>query len=153
MKEIDIKNSNIIRGHLTELLDDVYAVDMCVTLFEISQLFDDVYDEGSLNKAHTLQLIQKSLIELPSNLFYRKFFNELQPMIQSYILQWMSANKMEEQNLACEKSYMLRAFLFQIYQFCAMLLHGYDYAIDNSLVFQELYGEKFTEYLAEFKNV
>ena len=150
MKEKDLKSAENIRNNLNGLLDNKSAVDFCVLLFEISQLFDDIYDEGKLEKTETVELMLKTLIYLPENQFYRYNQMQLQPMINSYILQWMSANGLEDKKIMLEKSYMLRAFLFQIYHFCAKLLYGDLYAIDNAILFQELYGETYLEYNKEF---
>jgi len=152
MKEQDIRNANIIRENLSVLLEDNSAVDFCVTLFEISQLFDDIYDEGLLARKEVIDLIFKTIIHLPNNQFYSTFKNKLQPLIESYFLQWMSANSIEEFDgeKQLEKSYMLRAFIFQIYHFCGMLLKGKDFAISEAVVFQNCYGEKFEEYKKEF---
>jgi hypothetical protein len=147
MKEQDLQNSQIIRENLNELLGDMSAVEFCVLLFQISQLFDDIYDDG-VSKDECLELIMKTMVYLPSNNFYRTFQSQLQPLITSMFLQWMSANKIETQGIEgeLEKSYMLRAFIYQIFHFCAILLNR---DIDGEL-FQKMYGEKFEEYKREF---
>jgi hypothetical protein len=153
MKGVDLKNANHIKENLDILINDVYAVDFCVLLFEISQLFDDVYDEGNISKEEAFELMWKTMVKLPSNPFYKSYMGKLTPMIESYILQWMSANTLEDKKEMLERSYMLRAFLFQIFQFCAMLVHGESYAIEKAYLFQKLYGEKFEDYIKEFVNV
>lgn len=152
MKEKDLQNSDIIAGNLSALLGDDSAVEFGVLLFQISQLFDDIYDDGILGRKECLDLIFKTMVELPQNNFYNSFKYKLQPLVESMFLQWMSANAIEEfeGERQLEKSYMLRAFLFQIYQFCGMLLKGKDFAISEALVFQNCYGEKFEEYRKEF---
>jgi hypothetical protein len=150
-KEKDIQNSKIIEQNLIPLLEDGAAVNFCVTLFQIAQYFDDIYDEGKLEKNECLDLIFKSLFELPANLFYSAHQDKLQPLIVSMFLQWVSANEIEEQKGELEKSYMLRSNLYQIYHFCGLLLKGKDYAINNALTFQGLYGEKFNDYKEEIK--
>lgn len=153
MKEKDLNNSAIIYDQLLILLEDKGAVDMCVLLFKISQLFDDIYDEGKLEKSEALELMYMVMVDLPQNRFYSTFQGKLQPLIESFILQWMSANNLEDKKEQLEKSYMLRAFLFQIFHFSAMVLKGKDFAIENSDIFQKMYGETFNEYVKEFSNV
>jgi hypothetical protein len=55
----------ILRSILDILINDVYAVDFCVLLIEISQLFDDVYDEGNISKEEAFELMWKTMVDLP----------------------------------------------------------------------------------------
>jgi len=152
MKEKDLKNSAIIYDELLILLEDKSAAEMCTLFFKISQLFDDIYDEGKLEKTEVVELMYMTMVDLPQNGFYNTFQYRLQPLVESFILQWMSANNLEDKKEQLEKSYMLRAFLFQIFHFSAMVLKGRDFAIKNSDFFQKLYGETFNEYVKEFSN-
>lgn len=152
MKSEDIQKSQIIYDNLIALLGDEPATRFGVLLFEISQLFDDIYDDGGLEKKETVELIFKTMVELPQNHFYNTFKAQLQPLVTSMFLQWISANQYEIEKRGLEKAYMLRAFLFQIYQFCGMLLKGKDFAMNEALVFQDCYGEEFNEYKREIDN-
>jgi hypothetical protein len=148
MKSEDIHNSEIIASHLESLLEDGAAINFCVLLFQIAQLFDDVYDD-KLEKRECLDLIFKTMVELPNNLFYSTYKDKLQPLIESMFLQWISANAIEKTKQDLERSFVLRANLYQIYHFCAMLLKGKDFAIASALAFQSIYGEKFNDYKKE----
>lgn len=140
-----------LKEHLDLLLKDEFAVKYCCDLWLQLQLFDDIYDEGVLDKESSLKLIQLSMVEIPNNPFFVRFQPYLQPLQYSLFLQWVSANKEEDTKGALHKAYMLRAFIFQIVHLCSSLLFGVEYAKENSQVFQELYGETFEEYQEEFK--
>lgn len=155
MKEKDLDNSKIIYENLEFLLGDKNAVEFCINLWQISQLFDDIYDEGGISKEECIDLIFRTMTILPQNKFYNAYRLELQPLINSMFIQWISANKIEENKdeTMLEKSYMLRAFIFQIFHYCAMLLKGSEFALSESIDFQKCYGETFEDYKKEFVEV
>lgn len=138
-----------LKENLSNFLQDDNATAFCMTLFDISQGFDDIYDEGQLSKKDTLKLISKTLIELPNNPFFCAYKHKLQPLLESYFLQWKSANAIESSRGDLHKAYMLRAFIYQIFHYCAYIL-GRDVPEE---LFQDLYGETFKEYSMEFLDV
>lgn len=143
--------NDYLKLNLTNLLVNENAVTFCMDLFQVSQLFDDSYD-NTLTKEQTYELLELTMVKIPQNPFYQAFFNKLQPLFESNILQWQSANMIEEgdNKESLEKSYMLRANIYQIFHYCAKLLFGSEYAQQNSFNFQVLYGEKLEEYKKEF---
>lgn len=128
------------------------AVDFLVKLFISFQNIDDVYDGETTDKDEIVSLCISGITIIGADNFYSRHKDKLAPLVESAYLQWQSANKMEESGKASEKSYMLRAYYYQIVHFVASLVYGQKYAVDKSVEFQELYGELYINYKEEFKN-
>lgn len=135
--------------NLKNLLQNDDAVEFCSSLFTIAQGFDDIKDNET-EKVDVYGLMWCVLFKFGENPFYLKHKAFLQPLMASMLLQWQSANVIEQTLGDLHKSYMLRAFFYQICHFCALLLHGSKYAQEQSLNFQMLYGESFENYRKEF---
>lgn len=152
------KHIDQLRIDLALLLKDENAVNFCMDLYESSQLFDDAYDDV-LAQNEVYKLLELTMVKIPNNPFYRVCFNKLQPLLESYVLQWQSSNKIEARQLVVSdekeqelfnKAYSLRAYIFQIFHYCAKLLHGDKYAENQAIYFQLLYGETLENYKKEF---
>lgn len=135
-----------LRGQLDHLISDRNAVSFLCDLWLCSQLFDDIYDEGGIDKENTLILMNMAFVTIPQNPFYLSFRDKLQPLMHSMILQWESANEIEKNKGNIHQSYVLRAFFIQVCHYCAALLHGFEYAQEHAETFQKLHGEKFEDY-------
>lgn len=146
------KTAQNLEGHLFTLLKDKDAVKFCTDLWCIIQTWDDIYDGDEYSQKDLNAAFTKCLVHLPLNPFYIAFAPRLLPLIESSILQWKSANSIEKSDdkESLNKSYMLRAFYYQICHYCSSLLWGEEYAVDNAVVFQSLYGESFKKYSKEF---
>lgn len=137
---------------LSECLSDVDAVCFCLSLWEVIHIWDDLYDQDKKVPKDTLNgVFTYLLVELPNNPFYVANQLRLRPMIESMILQWHSANAIEDGSVKVgnghRKAYMLRAFYYQIVHYCGLLLHGWEYAQRNIGPFQSIYGEEWESYL------
>lgn len=131
------------------LLGDVHAVQFCEALFKISQIWDDLIDErdkasnDDINQAFWL-----ALAVIPTNPFYLRNGDHLQPLIQKAILDWMDANQLEqlddhEKNIA----FVLRDTVSTIVLDCARLIGGYEWARSISMqVRKAIYDETLSDY-------
>ena len=132
--------------------EDADAMAFLRGLFILFQGIDDYYDGDLTDKDDIVDLHFNALSELYGNPFFRRYGHKITPMIESAHLQWQSANRMESSGLANEKSYMLRAYYYQIVHFCAAQLYGNSFAINNAISFQRFYGETYSDYIEEFKD-
>lgn len=149
MSEKDAKNYQLLLEQYTLLLNDVAAAKLCADLWLTAQIFDDIYDE-QITKKDCLKLMKLVFVDIPQNPVYDAVRLKLQPLLHSMMLQWQAANSIEENKSDLNKSYMLRAYFFQIPQYLAALIHGDEYANQLSDSFNALYGEKYEDYSKEF---
>ena len=136
------------------LQGDTEAVSFCMELLWVYHLWDDLYDG---DKDRTQDDINAAFFRvfhrLRTNTFFRQYQDELYPLITSSILQWMDSNALEQQGDRHElhKAYMLRAFIYQIWNYCAFLIGGFDYYKEVGPVMQKIYIEPFEDYVKEFE--
>jgi hypothetical protein len=132
--------------------NDSNAVDFCVRLMELVQVWDDLIDR---DKAVSGQQINDAfltaLVEIPLNPFYRENVSALAPVVLSAYLQWKAANAMEAglEVADLEKSFMLRASVLQVWLFSCFLVGGDEWADKVGPDIMRLYSERFNTYLKE----
>jgi hypothetical protein len=126
------------------------AVMFCMELLYVYHYWDDQVDGDKRDPedANTVFLILFD--KFKRNPFYNHYRNELDVLIMSSILQWLDANELEKKGELSDlrKAYMLRAFIIQIWGYCAYLLGGIDYY--RTINMQDLYEEDFDRYIGEF---
>lgn len=151
---IDLKHEQALRQFLGAIMQgNQHAVELCVTLFGIAQVWDDLIDDSAevknINKAFVA-----ALVEIPTNPI-AQMMPELPYHIYNVFLRWRDATNIENNNPAVDdlhKCYMLRAGLYDIFALIAAKLYGDDYAESVGVQIRRFYGETFLEYSKEFNN-
>ena len=113
-------------------------------------MLDDVVDRDEMNPEHVQKAIWSMFVTFPGNPFYLAHATQLQVALATAVLKWEAANKAERLNAADERSYMWRAGYYDIVLLVILLCQGYDSAMAKAPAVMALYGEKYTEYRAEF---
>lgn len=130
------------------------AVMLAITLFDISQAWDDLIDGDSISTDDINQCFLNCLFVLPTNLIVQAM-PELPHHIYNVFLRWRDATWLErneptDDNL--NKCYMLRAGFYDIFVLIAAKLYGDDYARRVGPAIRKFYGEKLNEYKQEFQH-
>jgi len=105
------------------------AIDLCMALFRVSQIIDDLHDRDRPVERETLhRMAWQALVEIPSNGFYQHHFIVLQPLIRASLADWLDSTALEtgshhERTLA----FVLRDSLTGVVVQCAYLIGGYDW--------------------------
>jgi len=141
----------ILKEHLLNIIGDKDAVSMCMQLWDVIQVWDDLTDGDPVSKEDIHAAFITSLIELPKNPFYAAFANELRPLLMSSILQWRVANEFEKgaEDNDLNKAYMLRANFYNVVHYCAYIIYGADGAENVGPSILRLYGETLSEFKEE----
>ncbi len=133
------------------LKGNIHAVVFCQTIFRVSQVIDDLIDrDKDVDNRTIMNTFWTCIIELPNNPFYRKHFDFLNPLLQSYFNDWMDSYFLEttksdhHQNIA----FGLRASIGNILVQCAFLIGGYHWMREISI---EVRDHIFEESLLEYK--
>ena len=125
------------------------AVDFCLLLGGIQQVWDDLVDgDKAVTAGRINQALIGAIIGLPLNGFYCRHFGELQPIMRVGIMDWMTANALErgddhDKTLA----FMLRDSIVSIVVQCAYLVGGHDWAISKAPSIRRYFHD---ETLAEY---
>lgn len=149
---MDAQKITALRQHLTGLIKDPHAVDMCMDLMKIAQIWDDLIDKDKeIDPASVHDVFITALIKLPSNPFYMAFSSELRPLLMNVYLQWRAANEMEQSGKEedINKAYMLRAGIYQVFAYCAFLVYGVEKSAEISADVWRIYGETLPEFVKE----
>jgi hypothetical protein len=133
------------------------AIDFVHTVSRISQYLDDLYDgdfakEDAPRKADTLVLAMDILINLPRNVFYSKYFAELQPIIELGLNDWIAANEFERRggDHFMSIAYVIRDNAYSIVVTCARIIGGPEWAAEISPIFREyVHSESFEDFMKE----
>lgn len=139
--------------HLTEKLElPADAAMWLLDLWHMAQVFDDVADGDTVARQDLDRAVWKGLVAMPSNPFFTAHIGALQPAIATAILKWKASDDAERAGQADERSFVWRAAYYDIVLLVVLLVHGYDKAMEKASVVMALYGEKFSDYRAEFPN-
>jgi hypothetical protein len=113
------------------LKDHVLACAFIETLYEILHVVDDLTDrDKAIATAQMHQAFWHALITLPRNAFYVEHFALLNGTLQTAILNWHAANRMEvtEAANAKEVAYVLRSSYNDLITTCAWIIGGDEWA-------------------------
>ena len=143
---------------LTEKLNyflkgDIAAVHLCLNLTYIAHLWDDLFDRDRQRSGQDINdAFRIALVDIPLNRFYLEYITDLRPLIMNAILQWEDANILDHGNDHDQHmAFMLRASFAQIFNYCAYLVGGPDWAREVGPEMRRLYDESFDEYKKEME--
>jgi hypothetical protein len=145
------------------LKGDLDAINFVHTISRISQFLDDHYDgdldnDPGVRKADAIVHAMDVLIHLPRNLFYSKWFAELQPVLELGLNDWIAANEFENKAVRDDEkrdyymriAYVIRDNCYSIVVTCARIIGGPDWAAEISPILREyIHSESFEDYMSE----
>jgi hypothetical protein len=128
------------------------AAAFLVTITEAAHFFDDLYDKDvTINRHDLYEALWKTMIVLPRNEFYRKFFWELQPLVTNAVVNWQVANAMEEfpvGEVDFRVAFVIRSSYADLIQQVALLCGGPEWAVQVGVeVRRECHSEPWQDYI------
>ena len=114
----------IVRGN-----QDAYNFLIVVT--NVLHFWDDLIDKDKpLSKDEIHSRMWDALVTLPRNKFYRTYFDELQPVLNCAIANWMAANQFEagEQKADLDIAFIIRSDYANLAIHSALLIGGEGWA-------------------------
>lgn len=128
------------------------ATRFLVTLFEISQVADDIADKDIEPSPENIgKVLHWAMVDIPLNPFYVAHSNLLVPLFSTSLAIWSNADKWQEKGFG----FVYREILEQVITMTAFIVGGYDHA---QMVANEVYefyhrdkSETPDEYLREIK--
>lgn len=123
------------------------AVATLMSLWDLSQYFDDLADGDEVSRQTHFDMIWKALVEAPANPLHQA----LVPFVANAIVKWRVSDKREREGRACHKTHMLRAAFYDCVLQAIILEKGQEFAIEaGEKIWFELYAEPLEEYLSEW---
>ena len=121
-------------------------------LWALTQFLDDIVDGDLVRPQAAHEAIWKAFVTFPGNSFYLANASVLQSALAIAVLKWEASHTAERSSMADERSFMWRAGYYDIVLLVVLLCQGYESAMAKSPTVMALYGEKFSDYRAEFSN-
>lgn len=116
---------------LRMLRGDAEAVAFVMQLCQVLHLWDDLEDRDKpIKRADIDQGMYLALVAIPRNGFYRKYFDELNPILANAIYNWHCANDLEAEDTleGKEIAYVIRSAYSDVALTAARIIGGYEWA-------------------------
>jgi len=123
-----------------------------LNLWDVIQGLDDWYDNDKVTDDIKQEVIYKTLVSLPANPFFLDNAENLLPVLNLLVGQWVAANKMEKEGNPTEVSFVWRATYYSVVLTCVQLIHGFNGTSKVADYVAKMYGESYEDYLKEFTN-
>lgn len=107
---------------------DTEAAEFIEALITIAHCWDDVVDEGGVDRRRMDRMMLTALIGLPRNRFYRAHMDDLLPLMEAGIVGWQVATDYElaKDEHGIELAHGLRYSILQAAIFTVMRTNTYD---------------------------
>jgi len=132
-------------------MGNVDAVNFLVTLFEISQIADDLADKDiEANPQNVTRLMHKAMVELPLNNFYRQYSHLLLPIFSTSLTIWGNTDRWGKEGGEVY-GFVYREVLEQVITMVAFIVGGWEH---SNLVTNEVsvYYHRDDESVNKWKN-
>lgn len=128
------------------------AIHFLVSVWDLSQFFDDVVDNpAEIGRHQANDALWDCFVKLPTNTFYLKHQYTLTGCIIPFLMKWQASDSAERAGRANEQSYMWRAGFYDVVLTCFTILKGPRDAAIYAETIMNLYNETYEEYKKEFK--
>lgn len=126
------------------------AINLSLMLLEVAHTWDDLIDGDEVDKDSINRAFRYLIYDIPMNPVYKSIPGINDHMLNIY-LRWRDATKMEsEPNPDLEKTYMLRAGIYDMFLLIAYHLFGDEWAQEIGPKVRKLYGETLDSLKEEF---
>jgi hypothetical protein len=133
------------------------AVDYVLAIARVADVWDNLIDKDvpvtdkDINEAFWLLAV-----DIPRNPFFQAFANDLLPVTATGILNWMTANKLEQraEHIAIEIAHVIRYSIADVIILAALLCGGREWAAEVSPELRlRSQRSDFNEYINSLKGV
>lgn len=146
------EEQKILKKALAEWVMDEDAVEFCIELAKLVHFWDDLIDKDKeIESSRINEAFLSALVKIPLNPFYHNNALALGPILMDAFLKWRDSDTMERfgTDSDLDMAFMLRASLFDVFVFCAMLVGGAEWAQVAGPQIRRLYIEKLDDYKKE----
>lgn len=125
-------------------LGDREAVQLLLTLSDITELWDDLIDNDKpISREQINAAFMRALIDLPTNPFFAQHKTYLMPLIIQSINSWQDANVLEQgDDNQRAIAYTLRNMDIQIAQAIAFIVGGFEHMRTVSVDMWDMFGAR-----------
>lgn len=128
------------------------AINLSIMLLEVVHVWDDFIDGDPVAPENIDRVFRYLIYDIPVNPVYKLIPSLPDHMLNVY-LRWRDATAMEKEKTPdLEKTYMLRAGIYDIFILIAHHLYGEEWSRDVGVKVRKMYGETLSSLKEEFKN-
>jgi len=138
-----------LHDNLTDIGLPVEAVQWLLSLWDVTQVFDDVADGDPVSRPDLYRCIFAALVALPGNPFFLANAGALLPVVTTALHKWIAANDVEAAGQRGPVSFVWRAGYYDVVMVVVHLCLGFDRASLLAVRVMGLYGEKCVDYVME----
>lgn len=125
---------------------DVEAIKVSFKVLHFVHAWDDQFDEG---KQLSDEVLLSTLVDIGASPLWTA---DMGAHFKLVYLKWTVSNKFESNKIELEKSWMLRAAVYDIFVMLADKLYGTAYAKTIAPLVYQTYGETLQDFLQEINN-
>lgn len=127
-----------------------HAISLSLMLLEVSHLWDDLIDGDAVERDDIDRVFRYLIYDIPTNPVYRAIPGMPDHLLNVY-LSWRDATAMESEDKPdLEKTYMLRAGIYDIFSLISYHLCGDEWSRNIGPKIRRLYGETLDSLKEEF---
>lgn len=130
---------------------DEQAYEFLMSIHRIVDTWDDLIDKDKpISDDEINNAFHMALIGIPRNPFYRANFALLNPLLESAIVDWHTANVLEKRGdeVSLREAYVIRCSIYTLDIMSARILGGNDWALAVSLEIRS-FGNEWPLYAAK----
>jgi hypothetical protein len=131
---------------------DQRAIEYCAMIVEVVSLWDDLVDGDSRTEEEINLVFRLLMFDIPMNSFFAAHKHILCPIHLCFYRAWADANTMERSPRSAadlEKTFMLRAQLYDLFVIVAFLIGGDEWAQAIGPSIRRTYAERLNSYIEE----
>ena len=109
------------------------AVALAMMVIHVADVWDDLIDkDGTVRDEDITQAFTFALCAMPRNRFYRQHMDEILPLLELGVVNWLTANKFEqgEDRRALEIAHVIRHGIGDLFVHMARLTGGLQWAVE-----------------------
>ena len=119
---------------LAAFKNDQNALNYVLMIVKIADVWDNLIDrDNPVSDAQINQAFRWLAVDIPRNPFYRAYCDTLLPVVESGILNWMIANRMEEDagnTRSLEIAHVIRYSIADVLLMVARICGGAEWAVE-----------------------
>jgi len=129
---------------------DRNAVKLAGDVLSVLHLWDDIVDGDAVSDVNNI--FRKAIYDIPRNPVFQANLGEFTSALKFVVDQWEVANTFEAAKIELDKSYMLRAQVFQIFVLISEVVGGHEWKQKVAPEIWKAYGEDLPAYKEEMNN-
>ncbi len=109
------------------------ATDYVLAISKAADVFDNLIDKDTpVSDSDVINSLWLLAVEIPRNPFFQAFANDLLPVTATGIMNWMTANKLEQraEHIAIEIAHVIRYSIADVVILAALLCGGREWAAE-----------------------